>query len=209
MTRDRRHSFRGIILETGQRIFAAASLVLSAAFVLALTLSPAMADSPLTEDLLKAYVAKGYTPTTQRVEIAARERRCLAQAIYHEARGEPEEGQRAVGQVILNRVINRNYPNAVCDVVFQNAERRNRCQFSFACDGRSDEGGNGNRIVRESWVRANLIAEAMYSRFQRNEELDDLPQSVLFYHAKRVNPSWASAYQPIASIGQHIFYAGL
>jgi spore germination cell wall hydrolase CwlJ-like protein len=60
---------------------------------------------------------------------------CLATAMYFEARGEPSRGQFIVGRVILNRVASRFYPNDICAVVYQNANLKNRCQFSFACDG--------------------------------------------------------------------------
>lgn len=63
---------------------------------------------------------------------------CLAQAIYFEARSEPLEGQLAVGQVVMNRVESNAYPDTTCEVVFQNERMRHRCQFSFACDGKSD-----------------------------------------------------------------------
>ena len=66
---------------------------------------------------------------------SAPEQRCLAQAVYFEARSEPEEGQAAVAQVVLNRAMSGLYPGSVCGVVFQNQERRDACQFSFACDG--------------------------------------------------------------------------
>ncbi|MGI9415449.1 MAG: cell wall hydrolase, partial [Hyphomicrobiales bacterium] len=64
---------------------------------------------------------------------------CLAVAIYYEARAESELGQIAVAQVILNRVESRAYPSSICGVVYQNAHMRNRCQFSFTCDGRPDD----------------------------------------------------------------------
>ena len=158
---------------------------------------------------LQAYMQDGYRPTPDRLQLAARERQCLAQAIYFEARGEPEQGQWAVAEVILNRVAHADYPSTVCGVVFQGAANRGRCQFSFACDGRSDSGGDGNRIVRESWVKANLIAAEAYRRQLVSQQLDQLPASTLFYHARRVSPVWAAAYQPVASIGAHVFYAGL
>ena len=63
---------------------------------------------------------------------------CLTTAIYFEARGEPDIGQAAVAQVVLNRVKSERYPKSVCGVVYQNSRARNRCQFSFACDGKSD-----------------------------------------------------------------------
>ena len=159
-------------------------------------------------DMLSAYVATKFVPTVKRVELAENERLCLAQAIYHEARGETEAGQWAVANVILNRVLSKRYPSTICGVVFQNAGgAKYRCQFTFACDGRSDMGGNGNRIVRESWVRANLIAFAAYRLHQNGEQLDALPPSVLYYHTKNVSPRWASVYRAVAEIGSHIFYA--
>jgi spore germination cell wall hydrolase CwlJ-like protein len=67
-----------------------------------------------------------------------KEQKCLAEGIYFEARGEKVEGQAAVAQVILNRVRNPTFPNTICGVVYQNDTWRNRCQFSFACDGIRD-----------------------------------------------------------------------
>ena len=70
--------------------------------------------------------------------VSSRDVRCLARAIYFEARGEPTRGKLAVGRVVLNRVTSKSYPHSVCRVVYQNDHRRNRCQFSFACDGKPD-----------------------------------------------------------------------
>ena len=165
--------------------------------------------SGLTEQALNSFISSSYLPTASRLVDMREQRRCLAQAIYHEARGEPEAGQWAVAAVILNRVQSSRYPTTVCGVVYQNAAKFNRCQFSFACDGQSDEGGIGNRIVRESWVKANLIAEAAFSRFRGGERLENLPTSVLFYHNRTVQPNWASAMQNVAEIGGHIFYSAL
>ena len=80
--------------------------------------------------------------------------KCLAEAVYFEARGEPVRGQIAVAQVVLNRVFSGYYPNNVCGVVYQNAHRHLACQFTFACDGIRD-------MVNEPdmWERANEIAK--------------------------------------------------
>jgi spore germination cell wall hydrolase CwlJ-like protein len=164
---------------------------------------------PITEGDLASYIAHGYMPTASRVELAQRERLCLAQAVYFESRGEPEAGQWAVAQVILNRALDGRYPSNICGVVFQGASLGSNCQFSFACDGRSDIGGNGNRITRESWLKANLIALEAYKRYLEGEVVGELPNSTLFFHARRVSPQWASSYRQVASIGEHIFYAGL
>jgi|GEM_PF-3072160 len=158
--------------------------------------------------MLSAYAATRFKPTSVKIEEARKERLCLAQAIYHEARGESEIGQRAVANVILNRVVSKRYPSTVCGVVFQNAGgKKFRCQFTFACDGRSDMGGDGNRIVRESWVRANILALATYKRFQEGHRPEALPGTALFYHTTQVRPRWASSYRAVATIGSHIFYA--
>jgi len=168
---------------------------------------PVPAVRSLTRDLMKAYAERSFVPTAERVATLKSERRCLAQAVYHEARGEPETGQWAVAAVILNRVESPRYPDTVCGVVFQNANLTNRCQFSFACDGKSDEGGRGNRIVRESWVKSNLIAHSAYERHLRGRALEQLPQSTLYYHNRHVAPRWANSFTTVASIGGHIFYA--
>jgi len=178
--------------------------------VLLLAANPAGARAQtLTPALLEKYVAAGFKSTEQRIEFAGKERLCLAKAIYNEARGEPEKGQWAVAQVILNRVAHRAYPSTICGVVYQNAEKFNRCQFSFACDGISDVGGVGNKLVREAWVKSNLIAASAYKTQALGGDMGALPPSVLFYHAKRVSPSWASAFTAVAQIGEHVFYAGL
>lgn len=167
------------------------------------------AVNPLTPELLAKYAQTKFQPTDEKLAIAAQEKICLTQAIYHEARGEPEDGQWAVAQVILNRVEHPKYPDSICGVVFQNSHRMHGCQFSFACDGKSDNGGKGNRIVRESWVKAGLIANTAFKRFQQRDPLDALPTTALFYHAARVSPSWATSYQPVKKIGAHIFYTPL
>lgn len=184
---------------------------LAVAFLLlaALPAASQQAANSLTPEVLARYAETKFKPTDVKRAEAAEEKICLTQAIYHEARGEPEDGQWAVAQVILNRVQHPKYPDSICGVVFQNAHRLHACQFSFACDGKSDNGGKGNRIVRESWVRAGLIANAAFKRFQQRDHLDKLPVTALFYHAARVSPDWATAYQPVKTIGAHIFYTPL
>lgn len=162
-------------------------------------------DEGLTPDLVAAYV-QSYQPTEDRKQHASAERYCLAQAIYHEARGEPETGQWAVASVILNRVDSRQYPNTVCEVVFQNAHLHNRCQFSFACNGRPVDGGGGNQIDRESWVKSHIIAETAYRKYLHGAQHEDGLTTAMHFHTTSVNPSWASAYTQVATIGAHIFY---
>ena len=170
------------------------------------SLIPAYAEEAvLTADLLSNYVSQGYVSTEERKAFASSEIECLAQAIYHESRGEPDRGQWAVASVILNRVDSRTYPDTVCGVVFQNAHMVNRCQFSFACDGRPDDGGHGNIIDRESWVQSNIMALIAYRKSLEGARHEDGLTTAMHFHTTTVSPSWASAYTQVAAIGNHIF----
>jgi spore germination cell wall hydrolase CwlJ-like protein len=125
--------------------------------------------------------------------------KCLATAIYFEARGEPEQGQVAVAQVVLNRVKNPAYPNTICGVVYQNKNMRYRCQFSFACDRRAD------RVTdARSWKEANDIAHKAVAD-QKDMFLADVGTST-HYHAVYVRPRWARTMKKMDKIGRHIFY---
>lgn len=126
------------------------------------------------------------------------EQRCLAEAIYFEARDEPIAGQEAVAQVVLNRVKNPTYPNTVCGVVYQNAEMRNACQFSFACDGQPDVADEPR-----AWVTAREVANrAVMGELAWNDKVG----SSTHYHATYVRPDWARTMRKVATIGTHIFY---
>lgn len=129
-------------------------------------------------------------------EFEERERRCLAKAIYFEARGEPKRGQIAVGQVILNRVRSPQFPGTICGVVFQ-GQLAPGCQFSFACDGRTDNPKRGAQ-----WELAQSLSRKITSG---QVWLPEVGYST-FYHADYVRPGWASAMNKIDSIGRHIFY---
>ena len=128
---------------------------------------------------------------------ASREERCLAEAIYFEARSEPEEGQAAVAQVVLNRVSSGLYPSTVCGVVFQNRQRHNACQFSFACDGRA------LRVTEpEAWRTAVRIA---HNVIDGKTYVSDVGGAT-HYHANYVRPRWAKYLVKMDVIGHHIFY---
>jgi hypothetical protein len=163
-----------------------------------------VADRPaLTQDVLTAYASRGFVPTVKRVKLAEDEKLCLTQAIYHEARGESREGQLAVANVIINRAFSQKYPSTICGVVFQNADRgKYKCQFTFACDGRSDMG-----TERAAWNRSVKMAEAAFAEFQQGERPGVIPNSVLFYHTTAVAPKWSHSFRRVAAIGSHIFYS--
>ncbi len=128
-----------------------------------------------------------------------RERNCLAKAIYFESRGEPVHGQLAVAQVVMNRVREKYYPSTVCNVVFEGAHRRNKCQFSFACDGYPDIPRN-----KRLWRLANQLA----SKTMNGEVwLKDIGYAS-HYHATYVRPRWIRYMRRIKRVGVHIFYRG-
>ncbi|MCE7030898.1 cell wall hydrolase [Jiella avicenniae] len=125
------------------------------------------------------------------------EQTCLANGIYFEARGESSQGQAAVAQVILNRVRNPAYPNTICGVVYQNKNWRNRCQFSFACDGHKDR-------IRDAG--AYTEAEDIAKKVTTGEIWIAEVGSATHYHANYVRPRWARAMEKVDKIGRHIFY---
>lgn len=125
------------------------------------------------------------------------EQTCLANGIYFEARGENLKGQAAVAQVILNRVRNPAYPKTICGVVYQNDSWKNRCQFSFACDGKKD------RIRNPSNYR---VAEEIAMAVTAGKIFIPEVGSSTHYHATYVRPRWAGTMEKMKKIGLHIFY---
>lgn len=123
---------------------------------------------------------------------------CLARAIYFEARSESEVGQLAVAKVVLNRVKDPAYPKSICQVVYQGSQRPNACQFSFACDGISDEPKQ-----REAWKKSKQIA----SRALAGDQSIQILGAATYYHADYVTPKWSSSFKRLIKIGRHIFYS--
>lgn len=171
---------------------------------LALTaIDSATDDSSLSSEALEAYAHTKFVPTAKKVKLSKEEQTCLAQAIYHEARGESEAGQLAVANVIINRAFSKKYPSTLCGVVFENADKgRYKCQFTFACDGRSDMG-----TEKRAWNRSMQLAQAAYADFIRGERPGVVPASTLYYHTTAVSPNWSNSFRPVATIGSHVFYA--
>lgn len=126
----------------------------------------------------------------------ASEQDCLSFAIYYEARSEGELGQKAVAQVVLNRVRDRAYPDSVCAVVFQGSERQTGCQFSFTCDGSMARLPEG-----QAWRRARDIADAALS-YGVDAEIGNATH----YHTTAIQPYWSSSLRKVATIGAHVFY---
>ena len=123
--------------------------------------------------------------------------KCLANAIYFEARGEPVRGQIAVAQVVMNRVFSGYYPNDVCGVVYQNAHRHLACQFTFACDGIPDVVHEPNAFERAKRISAATLDGKIW-----------LPEvgKATHYHAYWVHPWWVRTMRKLDRIGVHTFY---
>ncbi len=125
-----------------------------------------------------------------------RERQCLVEGIYYEARGERAVGQLAVAEVVLNRVMSGRYPASICGVVFQGA-KSGQCQFSFACSNVMKHPRN-----KVAWRKAQRLAHYVLAGKVHNS----LVGTATYYHATYVNPYWAPHMVEVAKIGQHIFY---
>jgi exopolysaccharide biosynthesis WecB/TagA/CpsF family protein len=164
-------------------------------------LRPISPEEATKENEERPFVKRPDTPAAKFVLKAGTEDReralnCLTQAVYYEAASEGADGERAVAQVVLNRMHHPGYPASVCGVVYQGSERGTGCQFTFTCDG---------SLLRTPapalWARARKIAE------------DALGGKVFaaighatHYHADYVLPYWADSLDKTVQIGRHIFY---
>ena len=119
---------------------------------------------------------------------------CLSAAVYYEARSEPIDGQRAVAQVVLNRVRDRAFPASVCRVVYQRSVKG--CQFSFVCDG-----STGHPLEPRAWQVAQAIARAALAG-----NVYAPVGSATHYHTTAILPWWASSLARVGVVGSHIFY---
>tara|TARA_E500000178_G_scaffold356478_1_gene434684 strand:+ start:749 stop:1273 length:525 start_codon:yes stop_codon:yes gene_type:complete len=143
------------------------------------------------------------------IEYESFEMQCLAMNVYHEARSENLAGKYAVADVVLNRVRDDRYPNSICGVVYQGEHKpswkdpqvlvpkRNRCQFSWYCDGRSDEA-----TEEDAWEESFGIA----FKILENNRFRGITEGATHYHTTFVDPYWAPTLQQVGTIGSHIFY---
>jgi len=135
---------------------------------------------------------------------------CLAMNAYWEARNQDVAGMIAVSQVVMNRVESEFYPDDPCSVIHQGPEKpswkdpnvyypvRHKCQFSWYCDGKSDEIPEGDE---EIWQDARMVALGVYLG-----KVNDNTDGSLWYHADYVRPEWSEVKEVRAVIGDHIFY---
>jgi spore germination cell wall hydrolase CwlJ-like protein len=169
----------------------------------ALTLDVAPADTPVPTarpQVLPAAVRIVTAPTQDQVSsvqavIDNPQTQCLAEAMYYEARGEGPRGEKAIAEVIFNRVRSRLYPRSICGVVNEGAE--GACQFSFICNGQMVADKS-----RRDWVRARVLAAAIIAGVIK---LDNETEGATSYHASYVDPDWDHLVRTV-QIGNHIFY---
>jgi spore germination cell wall hydrolase CwlJ-like protein len=148
-------------------------------------------------------ISRGPNPAARPFRLAAdgeldevRATDCMTAAIYYEAGFESLDGERAVAQVVINRLRNPLFPKTVCGVVFQGAERGSGCQFTFTCDG-----ALARKPQEEAWARARKVAVAALHGYVMKGVGD-----ATHYHADYVAPYWSPTVVKVAVVGQHIFY---
>lgn len=172
---------------------------LSAVHVRTASLEPVRATAVET---VATPVAEAVQASPSAVELAmvkfAGEQRCLAEAMYYEARGEGAEGEEAIAEVIFHRMHHRGFPGSICGVVYQGVENAPACQFSFVCDGEMRR-----PKVAADWARAKLLAAKILSGYMM---LGNMTEGATSYHAVDVEPDWSSSLERTVQIGNHIFY---
>jgi spore germination cell wall hydrolase CwlJ-like protein len=126
----------------------------------------------------------------------SQEWRCLAEALYFEARGETVKGQFAVAEVIMNRVQSERFPGSLCGVIHQGTGKKYQCQFTYTCDGRAE-------VIAEpgAFARVGKIARAIM-----DGQAPKLTDGATHYHTTAVRPKWSRVYTRTAQIGVHLFY---
>ena len=138
---------------------------------------------------------------------------CLALNAYWEAGNQDPQSMIAVNQVVMNRVASDIYPNDACEVIFQGPTRpswknpdieypiKNRCQFSWYCDGKSDAVNKDHDAEYRAWMHAVRTSMQVMSK-----TAEDLVDGAMWYHADYVNPKWSKNLTVTTTIGSHIFY---
>lgn len=120
---------------------------------------------------------------------------CLAKAVYFEARGEDEVSQRAVADVVINRVEHPDFPDSVCEVI-QDGGEKPPCQFSWWCDGKSDD-----PTEPEAWEQAQSVAQEVIQEPEK-----DVTDGAVFFHSAGQTPAWGDEMEPVGQIGSHMYY---
>jgi len=187
-------------------VMAAVIAVVGTVFGSALAYSPPVVRTVRLMNTIVEYVRVPASPAPVSADVdSGREaeakllaqHRCLAEAMYYEARGEGERGEMAVAEVVFHRLQGGGYGRSICAVVYEGAPRTG-CQFSFACDG-----SRARPKAPADWRRAEVLA----ARILAGElALSDVTDDAMNYHAAYMRPIWAAKLIRTAQIGNHIFY---
>jgi spore germination cell wall hydrolase CwlJ-like protein len=155
-------------------------------------------------DVLMLLLILGAAPVAQQPRIDHAEQNCLASNVYYEARGESLQGQQAVAQVTLNRVKSKKYPKTICAVVMQ------KHQFSWTKQipkEQQQKALNGySPQSKQQEVLAYVSARKVAVEALSNKSNHLLPETVLWYHTKQVNPVWNKQMKQVSQVGNHVFY---
>ncbi len=179
----------------------------------------AISIAVISVTMSSSFPTEGKTTSIEPTDVHIASARCLALNIYHEARSQGTAGLFGVTAVVLNRVNDERFPNTICEVVKQGPTReswktkqhknlldgeriyypiRNKCQFSWYCDGKDDTPHNKKKYQEI----LDLVKAILYNELP----FIDITDGALFYHADYVNPSWAKTKQRTTEIDDHIFY---
>ncbi|HEX9946147.1 MAG TPA: cell wall hydrolase [Allosphingosinicella sp.] len=151
---------------------------------------------PSAEAIAPGHAAEPFVVGDRSERDIAASLQCLTAAVYYEARSESSEGQRAVAQVVLNRVRHPAFPHSVCGVVYQGSRRSTGCQFSFTCDGSLRGRRDPVAWARARHVAVTALAGSVYG-----------PVGVAtHYHTTAIRPWWAPSLRRAVTVGSHIFY---
>jgi hypothetical protein len=126
------------------------------------------------------------------------EQRCLAEAMYYEARGEGVDGEKAIAEVVFHRMQSAGFPHSICGVVYQHGATGHGCQFSFTCNGEMDAAKSTG-----AWARAKRLAGRILTGLI---QLGDMTEDAIAFHAVAVAPGWGDHLVRTIQIGNHIFY---
>ena len=159
-------------------------------------LNPEMTNTIFRDGVINDDLAGRALVNYKRSKSVMAQHRCLSEAIYYEARSEKLAGQKAVAEVVFNRRKSKHYPNTICGVVYEGAERTTGCQFSFTCDGSTAIAPKGR-----TWQRAQRVATLAITN-----GFNPVTDRATHYHTHEVNPPWSDTLKMTKTIGSHKFY---
>jgi hypothetical protein len=198
-TKQAAHKVAAMARDTAQAASGAARFVERTGYEAgrAVAAMPAVATTAAVTLPLRGTITAPSAAELEMVKIL-QDQRCLAEAMYYEARGEGREGQEAIAEVVFHRMHTSGYPRSICGVVYQGAAHKHGCQFSFACDGELEQSKSPG-----AWSQARILAAKIMAGLVR---LGDITSDAISFHAADVQPDWADRLERTIQIGNHVFY---